>query len=209
MNYGRSNHAFVEINGVLLAIGGWDGEKAMNQVEGFDLATEHWEVMPRLHEPRHSLSACAMNDKVIYAIGGSSAINYGSSSNTIEKLDFGMLDYEEALKWEMIYLFGDFCSSKRSQLGSFAIDDQKIMIFGGFLDTDLTNMCFVIDVQTFEISRMDCYLSKNKKFIKFKDFIVQVGQQYVYAIDDEGEIHQYSNKLNEWQIVETKDEKQI
>jgi hypothetical protein len=41
--------------------------------------------------------------------------------------------------WELIYLNGEFQDQKRSQLGSIAISDDQIMIFGGFLDTDLTN----------------------------------------------------------------------
>jgi hypothetical protein len=38
---GRSNHAFVEIpmTGELNAIGGWDGERAMTQTEGFSIRT--------------------------------------------------------------------------------------------------------------------------------------------------------------------------
>lgn len=38
---GRSNHAFVEIpmTGELIAIGGWDGERAMAQTEGFSIRT--------------------------------------------------------------------------------------------------------------------------------------------------------------------------
>jgi hypothetical protein len=30
------------------------------------------------------------------------------------------------------------------------------MLFGGFLDIDLTNMCFLIDTSTFEMTKMDC-----------------------------------------------------
>lgn len=60
-----------------------------------------------------------MDNTMVYAIGGSSAINYGSSSPTIERLDFSTNDVRA---WELIYLFGDFCDSKRSQLGSVILD---------------------------------------------------------------------------------------
>jgi hypothetical protein len=69
------------------------------------------------------------------------------------------------------------------------------MVFGGFLDTDLTNMCFKIDTNTFEISRMDCFMRKHKKFIKFKDFSRMI-DNYMYVIDDNDEIHQYNTTSN-------------
>jgi hypothetical protein len=76
------------------------------------------------------------------------------------------------------------------------------MIFGGFQDTDLTNMCFLIDTNTFAITRMDCFMRKNKKFIKFKDFTFRK-DNYIYVVDDENEIHQYDITKNQWLIVET------
>lgn len=41
---GRSNHAFVEVTltGELIAIGGWDGEKSMNQTEGYNISSNLW-----------------------------------------------------------------------------------------------------------------------------------------------------------------------
>ena len=66
------------------------------------------------------------------------------------------------------------------------------MIFGGFLDTDLTSQCFTIDTSTFEIRKMAEHSSmrKSKKFIKFKDYILKDGK-FVYVVDDENEIHQF------------------
>ncbi len=90
MHFGRSNHAFVEVplTGELIAIGGWDGERSMSQTEGFNVEANTWRILPKLVEERHSLSACPMGNSYIYVIGGSSAINYGSSLATIERLNF-------------------------------------------------------------------------------------------------------------------------
>lgn len=49
---------------------------------------------------------------------------------------------------------GEFQDQKRSQLGSIAISDDQIMIFGGFLDTDLTNQCYIIDHNCQSIQKM-------------------------------------------------------
>lgn len=116
MHFGRSNHAFVEVlsTGELIAIGGWDGEKSMSQVEGFALNANNWRHLPRLVEERHSLSACRVGDSYIYAIGGSSAINYGSSLNTIERLNFNVNNFGGTLYWELIFLVGNYCDAKRS-----------------------------------------------------------------------------------------------
>lgn len=188
MHYGRSNHAFIDFGEDLISIGGWDGEKAMSSVEAYSITGKIWRHMPRLVEERHSLSACRVGENFIYAIGGSSAINYGSSLSTVERLNLN--NHNGVSHWELIFLFGSCCDAKRSQLGSISINDGKeIMLFGGFLDTDLTNQCFKIDTSTFEISRMDCNMRKAKKFIKFKDFTLREGKRYVYVIDDENEIH--------------------
>ena len=63
------------------------------------------------------------------------------------------------------------------------------MLFGGFLDTDLTNQCFSIDTGSLEITKLDCVMRKNKKFIKFKDYTLLENNRHVYVIDDENEIH--------------------
>lgn len=62
MQFGRSNHAFVEVKLLkdLIAIGGWDGEKSMSQVEAYNIQTNQWRQLPRLCEERHSLSALLM-----------------------------------------------------------------------------------------------------------------------------------------------------
>ena len=49
--------------------------------------------MPKLAEERHSLTACLLGQSFIYAIGGSSAINYGSSLWTIERINFALPNY--------------------------------------------------------------------------------------------------------------------
>jgi hypothetical protein len=115
MYSGRSNHAFVEVTltGELVALGGWDGEKSMNQTEGYNIGSNMWRQLPRLTEERHSLSACRLGNSMIYAIGGSSAINYGSSLITIERLNFAN-SVEQLCHWELIFLFGEYCNSKRS-----------------------------------------------------------------------------------------------
>lgn len=108
-----------------------------------------WRHLPRLVEERHSLSACRLGFSYVYAIGGSTAINYGSSLSTIERLNFATPSFSGVSHWELIFLFGEFCDTKRSQLGCIEYSDNQIMIFGGFMDTDLTNLCFKIDVSTF------------------------------------------------------------
>ena len=207
MHSGRSNHAFVEVllTGELIAIGGWDGEQSMNQTEAFTIGNNSWRSLPRLVEERHSLSACRLGNSFIYAIGGSSAINYGSSLSTIERLNFaGSHNFNGATHWDLIFLQGPCCDAKRSQLGSFALGDSQIMIFGGFLDTDLTSQCFTIDTNSFEIRRMgdQSSMRKSKKFIKLKDYILKDGKS-VYVVDDENEIHQFDTDRLQWHIIET------
>lgn len=177
----------------------------MNQTESFTISNNSWRHLPKLVEERHSLSACTLGNSFIYAIGGSSAINYGSSLSTIERLNFASShNFNGATHWEHIYLSGPCSDAKRSQLGSFAISESQIMIFGGFLDTDLTAQCFVIDTGSKEIKKMSegAQMRKAKKFIKFKDYILKDGRS-VYVVDDENEIHQFDIDRQQWHIIET------
>ena len=45
-------------------------------------------------------------------------------------------------------------------------------------------------------------MKKNKKFIKFKDFTMR-RDNFIYAVDDENEIHEYDVAKNVWNIVIT------
>jgi len=64
-------------------------------------------------------------------------------------------------------------------------------------------MCFLIDTQTFEITKMETLMKKSKKFIKFKDFTLRQGDKYIYAVDDDNEIHQLNMQQNQWSLIET------
>eukprot|EP00349_Pseudokeronopsis_sp_Brazil_P002039 CAMPEP_0202962542 /NCGR_PEP_ID=MMETSP1396-20130829/6647_1 /ASSEMBLY_ACC=CAM_ASM_000872 /TAXON_ID= /ORGANISM="Pseudokeronopsis sp., Strain Brazil" /LENGTH=54 /DNA_ID=CAMNT_0049683211 /DNA_START=1592 /DNA_END=1756 /DNA_ORIENTATION=- len=50
---------------------------------------------------------------------------------------------------------------------------------------------------------MDTLMKKSKKFIKFKDFTLRQGDKYVYAVDDDNEIHQLNMQQTQWTIIET------
>ena len=56
-------------------------------------------MLPSLNEERHSLSAVKVGNSTVYAIGGSSAINYGSSLSSLEKLDFNVQNFDQVKRW--------------------------------------------------------------------------------------------------------------
>lgn len=70
----RFAHAAVELEGKLVLLGGHDGSQCLKSVQRFDPATERWEQLPPLREPRANLTAAVVGGK-IFAVGG----NYGSS----------------------------------------------------------------------------------------------------------------------------------
>jgi hypothetical protein len=71
MSTPRSRLAVGELDGIVYAIGGWDGFNILSSVEAYDVATDRWATISPMHSPRQNLGVGVLGGK-IYAVGGQS-----------------------------------------------------------------------------------------------------------------------------------------
>ena len=71
LNKARGGCGLVEYNGCLYAIGGYDGDKALNSVEKFDPKDGKWRMVAEMPSRREDLShACVVYNNNIVVMGG-------------------------------------------------------------------------------------------------------------------------------------------
>lgn len=68
MNTKRSYVSVVELNGLIYAMGGYDGKRRLESVERYDPKTNQWELLPDMDMNRSDAHACVLDNK-IYIIG--------------------------------------------------------------------------------------------------------------------------------------------
>ena len=74
MIYARSNVVALVFDGEIFAIGGIYNEKPSCLVEKFNPLTSKWKTIPNLKVARNPPGACVINNQIVVAGGGSSAI---------------------------------------------------------------------------------------------------------------------------------------
>jgi hypothetical protein len=120
-----------------------------------------------------------------------------SPLETIERLD-GFLSLESQ-KWEMVQLINkDMNWSPRDTLGSFALDDSEILIFGG--DYGWISDCFIFNTKTNEIHKQEGNLKKPEEFfrsqpVKYNDKVFVVGNL-------DKDVHVFSVKAMKWFLLD-------
>ncbi len=82
----RGALAATEVGGMLVAIGGYDGQGNLAAVEAFDPAQRRWTSWAPLPTPRDHLAAATV-DGLVYAIGGRLNRDYGKNLNVTEVFD--------------------------------------------------------------------------------------------------------------------------
>ena len=70
MNESRNAHAITLCKGQVFVLGGFSGKQRLNSVEKYSIKDDKWAQMSPMKDKRHYLSACSINDELIYAFGG-------------------------------------------------------------------------------------------------------------------------------------------
>lgn len=125
-------------------------------------------------------------------IGGRDSLTE-NALDSIEKLD-GFQSLENQ-KWEMIQVINkEMHWSARDTLGSLALNDTEILIFGG--DYGWISDCFSFNTKTSEIHKCESTLKKPEEFfrsqsIRYNDKVFVVG-----SLDKD--VHVYCIKAQKW-----------
>ena len=138
-----------------------------------------------------------VDGRYIYVIGGRDSL-LETPLDSIERLD-GFMELSQQ-RWETIqHVSKDQLWSPRDTLGSFALNDSEIMIFGG--DYGWISDCFLFNTKTLEIEKVqDCSLKKPEEFhktqpVRYNDKVFVMGCQ-------DNDVHVYSIKSKRWFILE-------
>ena len=105
--------AYEPVDDRIYVIGGWrDGE--LDSCEYYDIDDDKWNMIRRINQRKHKMSAAILDQRFIYAFGGDD--------------DIEQYDIAQRQTWIMLY-----CKlPKRYQnLTSIAISRSEILLFGG------------------------------------------------------------------------------
>lgn len=205
MNHARSGHQLAHLHrkfefktkDFIYAIGSKYPDETSKKCEVYDISKNKWIEICDLEQSRHYHTATVLDGRYIYVIGGRDSMNE-TPLESIERLD-GFLDLDKQ-KWEQLqHVNKHNMWSPRDTLGSFALNDSEILIFGG--DYGWISDCFNFNTKTNEIQRLgECSLKKPEEFfrsqpVKYNEKVFVVG-----CLDKD--LHVFSIKAQKWFLLE-------
>lgn len=155
MNNARSGHQLAHLHrkfefktkDFIYAIGSKYPDETSKKCEVYDISKNKWTEICDMEQSRHYHTCTVLDGRYIYVIGGRDSMNE-TPLESIERLD-GFLDLDKQ-KWESLqHVNKDNMWSSRDTLGSFALNDSEILIFGG--DYGWISDCFNFNTKTCEI----------------------------------------------------------
>lgn len=201
----RSGHQLVHLHrkfeyktkDFIFAIGSKYPDETAKKCEVYDISKDKWQEISDLNQARHYHTVTVHDGRYIYVIGGRDSMNE-APLDSIERLD-GFADIFNQ-KWEPVPIVDrDNAWSPRDTLGSFALNDSEILIFGG--DQGWISDCFCFNTKTNVMQRMDqCNLRKPEEFfqaqpVKYNEKIFVVG-----CLDKD--LHVFSIKAKKWFLLD-------
>ena len=122
-----------------------------------------------------------LDGRYIYVIGGRDSMNE-TPLESIERLD-GFLDLDKQ-KWESLqHVNKDNMWSSRDTLGSFALNDSEILIFGGKKDGASSSSSYIFDTQQNQITKTGSL--PNKDTFYQRTFLCKNGKVYAYGYEND------------------------
>ena len=120
MNQARSDFTTVVYNNAIYAIGGFNGEEYLSSIEKYDEDSNTWTMVGNLTTPRSGASAVVVQDK-IFVFGG---FDGEERLKSVECFTPGLIRFH----WHPV----PNMLNRRSNFAACAINDQTIMVLGGF-----------------------------------------------------------------------------
>ena len=154
---------------------------------------DKWTTIESMKVPRRAISACVVEERVIYAFGGYNQL----CLSTIERFD----TEEEGGVWSRVNLSGGIGISPRYVAGSIHIGGDNILIWGGFETKSLSDT-YIFNFRTGGVSRKRDLILPGGKGEYFYQRIPLLYNGEVYAIGYESpDLHLYNIHDQEWAII--------
>ena len=107
----------------IYAFGGHSEFGCISHCERYDVEKDEWKVIAPMFKKRENPSACVLNDKFVYVIGGG---YFGKMLNDIDNIDIA------SDTWKTMKIESDLQMTPRLKTFSFQINSSSIIIAGGF-----------------------------------------------------------------------------
>ena len=172
-------------------------DETSKKCEVYDISKNKWTEIGDLNQARHYHSCTVLENRYLYIIGGRDSLTE-QPLDSIERLDgFSQLENQ---KWDVIQLINkDQQWSPRDTLGSFALNDSELLLFGG--DYGWISDCFIFNTKSFEISKHEqATLKKPEEF--FKSQAVKYNDKVFITGNLDRDVHVYSLKAQKWFMLD-------
>ena len=202
MHIEKRNHLLAGVEGsrTFYVLGGYNQKLGYLSVcEKYSMDEDNWKLMPSLREPRQDPTPCIVDSRYIYLFGGAVYINNSwSYPLTIEFFD----TFNEINEWNKVSYTFDATWSGRIHLGAAQINDNKILLFGGYNKAGQNDDCFEYNI----LEKTIVPVEENKKLPKGASFIcrsagVFVGSDFVYAMAANSfDLFMYYKETSKWTV---------
>lgn len=151
MNTARAYHSMTSLKGKFLyAIGGTNSTGDIASCEEYSIDANKWREIAPLNEKKKFVSVCGYNSQILYAFGGSTG-KPPKVSDKIESLDISAAG---AKAWELIKLTaGGELWKPAFFLGSYALSESCILVFGGVTNDNPTDNSFFFNPKTKKLEK--------------------------------------------------------
>lgn len=123
MHYQRSDANACSTNNKIYIVGGFNGHECLNTTEFYDASSDTWTLMPAMNTRRSGVNCIILNNW-LYVVGGFNGTN---RMNSGEKIDLSSRN----MQWTRIASM----FHPRSNFGMEVVDDDSIMVAGGYNGT--------------------------------------------------------------------------
>ena len=205
MKYPRSGHQLAHLHrkfeyqtrDYIYAVGSKYPDETSKKCEVYDISKNKWMEIGELNQSRHYHSITVLENRYLYVIGGRDSLTE-APLESIERLD-GFSNSLESQKWDLIQLINkDQLWTARDTLGSFALNDTEILVFGG--DYGWISDCFVFNTKNNEIAKQEATLKKPEEF--FRSNAVRYNDKVFVVGNLDKDVHIFSLKANKWFMMD-------
>ena len=131
MNFGRSGHAMIYLNGYIYTLGGFSDEREFtDKCERYNIRKNIWEIIASMKVKSNNPCACSFRGKYIYKFGGK--VDDNQLSNSIERYS-PLIDKWNLIEFELPkeYNYATDGFSILSSSACIQVNQNQIFVFGG------------------------------------------------------------------------------
>lgn len=203
MNYKKQNHALISIgDNNVYSIGGFESSAgSLQKCEKYSLELNKWQEISPMIDARQDFALCQINLRYIYVIAGC------SNSSTVTEYYTNILKYDTSYNnsiWESIQIRGEGVEWMAiSNIGCIALNDSKILIFGGKLEKSqenvMSNKCYEMDIASKSVRNTKNYLAEEDYFIEKYVCIAKFQNSFCF-VSKTNKVHFYDKITSKFSI---------